>query len=109
LRPPAGDHSLELHRQRKSQTIRYLPKISIDEPETAKLMCIAAVGIAPLPVFLVAGELKSGALLRVLDGWTLASAPINLVYASEAALNARVQAVLNFVAETFGGHPPWQA
>jgi len=108
LRPPAGDHSLELHRQRKSQTIRYLPKISIDEPETAKLICVAAAGIAPLPNFLVAGELKSGVLSRVLDDWTLASAPINLVYASEAMLNARIQAFMNFVAETIGGNLPWQ-
>jgi DNA-binding transcriptional LysR family regulator len=109
LRPPAGDHSLELHRQRKSQIIRYLPKVSLDEPETAKLMCVAAAGIAPLPVFLATGEMKSGALLRILDNWTVAPAPINLVYASEAGLNTRVQAFLNFVAEAFADNLPWQS
>lgn len=109
LRPPASDNQLELHRDAKIECVRFVPGIVIDDPDTAKVVCLTEGGIATVPTFLVANEIRDGTLVRVLPEWSLASAPISVVYAKQVAPPLRVRAYLEFLFATVGKELPWEA
>lgn len=109
LRPPASDNQLELHKDGKIECVRCVPGIIIDDPDTAKVVCLAGGGIATVPTFLVAHEIHDGTLVRVLPEWSLTSAPISVVYAKQVAPPLRVRAYLEFLFATIGRTLPWEA
>jgi DNA-binding transcriptional LysR family regulator len=51
LRPPARDNRLDLYRGGELRSVRCVPAIEIDDPETIKTVAIAGGGIATLPLF----------------------------------------------------------
>ena len=108
LRPPMRDHQLELFRDGKAHCVRCVPAFDIDDPDTAKVTCLAGGGIAMLPAFLIADDLAAKRLVRLLPAWTLGSTPINVVYGTKIAPSLRVRAYLDFLFETVGNERPWQ-
>ncbi|CCE00525.1 LysR family transcriptional regulator [Bradyrhizobium sp. STM 3809] len=108
LRPPASDNQLELHKDGKLQCVRCVPAMVIDDPDTAKVVCLMAGGIATVPTFLVANEIRDATLVRILPDWSLAPAPISVVYAKQIAPSLRVRAYLEFLASTIGKTRPWE-
>jgi DNA-binding transcriptional LysR family regulator len=109
LRPPAADNRLDLFKDGKQRSLRCVPGIEMDDPEAIQFAALAGGGIAGLPHFLVADELKAGTLVRVLDGWAPAPAPLHVVYGSKAAPPLRVKAYLDFIFATVGVDRPWQS
>jgi DNA-binding transcriptional LysR family regulator len=65
------------------------------------LTALATSGLAVViePDFIVAPELRSGALVRVLADYTLARSPISAVYPSRRHLSAKVRTFVDFLAE----------
>jgi len=108
LRPPAMDHRVTLHSAGEERSLRYVPSLEMDDPEGLKAAALADGGVAALPLFLVEDELKSGTLVRVLDRWAPAPAPIHLIYASKTTLPLRVRAFLDFTQSLWGQAFPWQ-
>ncbi|XXF78257.1 LysR family transcriptional regulator [Myxococcaceae bacterium GXIMD 01537] len=59
----------------------------------------SGVGVALLPDYLCAEDLKAGRLRRVLEGWTAPEVPIHAVYPSARHLSPKVIALLELLRE----------
>jgi DNA-binding transcriptional LysR family regulator len=108
LNPPATDNRLDLYRNGELRSVRCVPAIEIDDPESVRAATLAGGGIATLPAFLAMNEIESGELTRVLDEWAPAPVPVHLVYGTKVAPPLRVRAYLDFLLETVGQNLPWQ-
>ena len=62
-------------------------------------------GISLLPAFIVAEQLASGELVRVLPGWTVPSIAIHAVYLQTPMLPSKTRALVDFLVEHFGPEP----
>lgn len=65
-------------------------------------------GISLLPAFIVAEQIASGALLRVLPEWTVPAIAIHAVYPQTPLLPAKTRALVDFLVEHFGPEPKWE-
>lgn len=64
-------------------------------------------GIAMLPTYLVADDLRSGALIRVLPDWDAPEMGIHAVYQSRRQMPAIMRSFLDFLIERLGDPPAW--
>lgn len=69
-------------------------------------LAVEGVGVIYEPDFIVGPDVLAGRLVRLLDGWEIAPAPIYVVYPSRRHLSAKVRAFADFVAEQFVA-PSW--
>ncbi len=70
-------------------------------------LAVAGLGIAREPDFIVAPEIRSGTLVRLLPTYKLPSSAIHAVYPSRRHLSAKVRAFVDFLAERFAGNAEW--
>jgi DNA-binding transcriptional LysR family regulator len=68
---------------------------------------IAGLGLVVLPTFIASAPVVSGALRRVLDGYALAEPSIYAVWPPGRQLSAKVRALVDMLAQHFGGTPYW--
>lgn len=68
---------------------------------------LAGLGVAALPTFAAAAHLRSGALVRLLPQWRLPERVLYAVWLPGPNLPRRVQALVRFLGERFGGLPAW--
>lgn len=69
-------------------------------------MAVEGLGIAYEPDFIVGPDIRSGRLIRLLQGWELPPSPIYVVYPSRRHLSAKVRAFTDHVAQAFRA-PSW--
>ncbi|MHB1101011.1 MAG: substrate binding domain-containing protein, partial [Burkholderiales bacterium] len=72
-----------------------------------RLAALAGQGIAMLPLFLVADDLRSGKLRRVLEDHPFPGLGIYVVYLESARRSARIKAFIDYISEKFSGKAPW--
>ncbi len=72
-----------------------------------RLAALAGQGIAMLPLFLVADDLRSGKLRSVLDDHPFPGLGVYVVYLESARRSARIKAFVDYVSERFSGRAPW--
>ena len=70
-------------------------------------MAVAGLGIAYEPDFIVAPEIQSGRLVRVLGQFRPIQSTIAAVYPSRRHLSAKVRALVAFLAERFAERQDW--
>jgi len=71
-------------------------------------MMLAGTGLAFSPDFIVHEHLKSGALVPVLQDWTVPALTLHAIYPHSRHLAAKVRAFVDFTVEKFGpGKAPW--
>lgn len=75
--------------------------------DTARAAALAGQGVIWQPAFLVAHDLRAGRLVRVLPEYRLPDIDILALYPSRRHLSARVRVMIDFLADAFGGVPPW--
>jgi len=68
---------------------------------------LAGIGFYFAPTFLVGDDVRAGRLERVLPDYDDTSLSIYAVYPHTRHLSAKVRAFIDFLAERFGGEPPW--
>lgn len=68
---------------------------------------LAGIGFYFAPTFLVGDDVRAGRLERVLPEYDDTSLSIYAVYPHNRHLSAKVRAFIDFLAERFGGEPPW--
>lgn len=68
---------------------------------------IDGIGIALLPSWAVAEELRSGVLQRVLEGWEPPASTIYAVYAGNRLMSMKVRAFVDHLARCIGRRPYW--
>jgi DNA-binding transcriptional LysR family regulator len=91
-----------------SRSLRIAPVLVSEGVTSLREAVLERAGISVLPLWLVQGDLASGALARVLPDWHPPPLALSALYLAQRALPARVRAFLDFVAMRVGGEldPP---
>src|SRR5574341_409012 len=87
----------------RERTIRVTGSLSSNNGELNAAAAVQGVGITLEPDFIVGAELKSGALVRLLESYEAPTLPIYAVYPSRRFLPAKVRAFVDFFAERCAG------
>jgi DNA-binding transcriptional LysR family regulator len=83
----------------KQTQVRITPRALVNDLETLRSVVQAGVGIAWMPLFVVADDIKRDRLRRVLPDWGSAEAPLHAVYPSARHLSPKVVAFVELVRE----------
>jgi DNA-binding transcriptional LysR family regulator len=75
---------------------------SVTGPESYLLATRLGFGLAQMPLFHIAEDLKRGTLVQVLADYPPPSAPVSLMYAQNRQLAPRVRAFSDWLAQQFG-------
>jgi DNA-binding transcriptional LysR family regulator len=75
--------------------------------DTVRAAALAGLGIIWQPTFLIGGDLRQGRLVPLLPGYRMADIDVLAVYPSRRYLSAKVRVMVDFLAESFRGVPPW--
>ena len=86
-------------------SVRTRPRLVANNGDTCRAAALAGHGIVLQPDFIVAGDLRAGALVEVLPGWRALSLGIHAVYPSRKYLPIRTRRMLDFLAEAFATTP----
>ncbi|WP_426318699.1 LysR family transcriptional regulator [Pseudoduganella sp. R-43] len=93
--PVTGAHSV-LHPE---------PRVRVNEVRLAVMMAEAGLGIVLAPELQCHASLESGALVRLLPGWTSRERSVYAVWSQQRYLPARVRALLEHLAAFTAQHP----
>jgi DNA-binding transcriptional LysR family regulator len=88
-------------RGRNGRRLALQARFRVNDLFAVRELAEAGAGIAPLPDYVAAGALESGALVRVLPRAAIAELPIHAVYPSRRHLPRRVTVVLDALGEAF--------
>jgi DNA-binding transcriptional LysR family regulator len=77
------------------------PAFSSNSFEVLAKAAVQGLGITPLPERLIAPELKTGTLVRVLPSWRLPLRPLYAAFTRQGAPPRRVRLLIDFLAEWF--------
>ncbi|NIJ08723.1 DNA-binding transcriptional LysR family regulator [Sphingomonas vulcanisoli] len=102
LGPPNKAHQVELRRGKEIATIRYNPRLQIDDPDAVCLAAENGAGIAVVPRFVAAPAVAAGRLANILPDWGAAPIPVSLLYRTNIAPPGRIRAYAEFLLETVG-------
>lgn len=76
--------------------------------DTARAAALAGMGIIWQPTFLIGADLQAGRLLEVLPEYRMPDIDILALYPSRRHLSAKVRVMVDFLAASFAGTPPWE-
>lgn len=96
--PQGGSYELKLTPRHRANSGRMLAALAT-----------ADLGIVIEPDFIVAPEVRSGALVRILPDYALPLSPIAAVYPSRRHLSAKVRTFVDFLSEQFAREQLWSA
>src|SRR5579859_8100943 len=75
--------------------------------DTVRAASLAGLGIAWQPTFLIGEDIKAGRLVPLMQDYRLPDIDISAIYPSRRHLGAKVRVMIDFLAESFKGTPPW--
>ncbi len=81
--------------------------LSVNNGDAMRVAALRGLGLASLPTFIVGADLKSGALVSVLDEFIPQDLTISAVYPHTRHLSPTVRAFVDFLAERFGPNLPY--
>lgn len=99
--------SWRLVRDGREETVSVGGRLVVNDFEFLEDAVRAGLGIAMLPVFRIAGDLKAQRLVRILPAWCSPSMPLWAVYPSARHLSPKVKAFVEHVREHMTP-PPWE-
>lgn len=85
----------------KPAEVIHSPRLSTDDLYTLRRAAIRGLGVACLPTLLVADDLSSGALLRLLPSLTSRAGVVHAVFPSRRGMVPAVRALLDSLSEGF--------
>lgn len=88
-------------------SVRLSGRLSANSGEALLEAARAGLGVALLPDFLVADDLATGRLVRLLRGWVEQGHAIWAVYPHNRHLAPKVRLFVDHLAAAFGTCPPW--
>ncbi|MHA1567040.1 MAG: LysR family transcriptional regulator [Alphaproteobacteria bacterium] len=74
----------------------------VNSADASRTAAVAGLGVAMLPSFVVEDDVRSGALVRVLEDWHLIHASVCAVYPHNRHLSTKVRVFVDFLAQRFG-------
>lgn len=75
--------------------------VSVNDSNALLAAALAGLGLLQTPRFMAEPHLASGALIQVLEDWTLEPNPIYIVYSPNRHLSARVRVFVEWLVELF--------
>ncbi len=81
--------------------------VRANSAEMLRAAALSGLGIASLPSWAIAGDLRSGALRRVLPAWEFPASAIYAAYPDKRMMSAKVRAFVDHLARHFGSKPHW--
>ena len=81
---------------------RYI--VSVNDSNAYVGAALAGFGAIHAPAFMVQHHIDTGALRRVLDGWTSDHMPLHVVYPPNAHLSNKLRVFVDWVADLFASH-----
>ena len=92
-----------------AHTVRVTGPLSSNNSDVLKGAALAGIGVALKSIWDVQDELRTGALVPVLEDYTTnPGVAIYAVYPSARHLTARTRALLDFLVKAFAPVPPWE-
>jgi DNA-binding transcriptional LysR family regulator len=85
----------------KSASVHVVPRLSINDPEVLRGVALAGSGIALMPEFVCAEDIKQKLLRRVLPDWCSASMPVHAVYPTARLLSPKAAAFIELMRKRF--------
>jgi DNA-binding transcriptional LysR family regulator len=104
---PFGDEWRFEGRDGTPVSVRVRGNLVTNSGETLVRMAVAGHGIFLAPTFLVADELKSGAVVQLLRDYRAVEFAINAIYPSRHHLSTKVRSFIDLLAERFAEHRQW--
>lgn len=89
----------------KDGQVHVTGRVRLNSLEGIRRAVLEDMGIAYLPSWMVAGQLRSGVLQALLKDHTGPPTPINAVYAADRLLPQRAAAFIDFIAAVFAATP----
>lgn len=80
----------------------------VNNGDTARHAALAGLGVIWQPTFIIGADLRAGRLVPLLPGFKLPEIDILAVFPSRRHMNAKVRAMIDFLADEFAGIPPWE-
>lgn len=96
-------------RGKTSVSVRVRPKLKANSSLALHQAVSQGLGIARMPLFVVGNDLARGRLMRVLDGWDLPEAPIQIVTTTRQHQPQKTKAFVEFFRSRLGDPPYWEA
>jgi LysR family transcriptional regulator, regulator for bpeEF and oprC len=94
--------SFALNGERYDVSGRYI--VSVNDSNAYVGAALAGLGAIQAPTFMVQHHIATGALRRVLDGWTTDRMPLHVVYPPNAHLSNKLRVFVDWVADLFASH-----
>ena len=91
------------------QSIEVKGRLSANNGDALRVAALNGFGITMLPTFFVGGDLRTGALARVLDDFMPRDHALSAVYPPSRHVSPKVRAFVDFLARRFGPRPYWDA
>ncbi len=88
-------------------SINVNPKVKVNDALSLHKLALNDLGIARLPAFLCADDIKSGALVPMMCNWSVSSAPIHALYPSNRHLSVKVRSFVDYIVEELRRDQPW--
>lgn len=99
---------IRLRREGRSVSVPVAGKLSSNETGVVRMATLASAGIAMLPTYFVADDLRQGRLVPVLPAWEPEPLGIHALYLSRRYQPLLLRAMIDFLAERLGGDvAPW--
>jgi len=89
------------------QRVPIAAAIVTNSAEVLRATALGGVGIAMLPTWVVADDLRSGTLRPVLTGWAPPASVIHAVYPDNRRMSAKVRAFVDHLVRHIGRTPYW--
>jgi DNA-binding transcriptional LysR family regulator len=85
----------------KRSEVRVVPRLTLNDPEILRGAALAGVGIALLPEFVCADDIRAKRLKNVLPDWGSAAMPVHAVYPTARLLAPAAAAFIELVRKRF--------
>jgi DNA-binding transcriptional LysR family regulator len=92
---------------RAEQTVRVRAVFRSNSGDALQAAAVAGLGLVQLPSFIVWRDLRSGALVPVLERWERGDTSIHALYPHGRHLSPKVRVFVGFLASRFGPRPYW--
>lgn len=90
-----------LESEGKRAEVRVVPRLTLNDPELLRSAALAGVGIALLPEFVCAEDIREKRLRHVLPDWGSAAMPVHAVYPTARLLSPAAAAFIELVRKRF--------
>jgi DNA-binding transcriptional LysR family regulator len=85
-----------------SATVQVGGRLTIDSVQALRMAALSGIGIVMQPLLLVADDLATGRLVRLLPDYPMPNGPVHIVYLPDRQMTPKLASFIDFAREKFG-------